>query len=93
METHIYAFKKDNEKKMSLLSTVKLYDASTSPVFLAVIVATPNWVRASNVGTVTLMIFPGLLRQDESICDFDINKEKKNIEDEGLLRYETERQL
>ena len=51
---------KDYEKNR-YLSTVKLYDASTSPVFLAVIVATPNWVRASNVGTVTLMIFPGLL--------------------------------
>lgn len=44
-------------------NTVKLYDASSSPVFLVVIVATPNWVRASNVGMLTLKIFPGLLQK------------------------------
>lgn len=48
-------------------NTVKLYDASTSPIFLVVIVAIPNWVSASNVGMLTLKIFPGLLKKYISI--------------------------
>lgn len=54
---------KNFEGKVEKKNTVKPYDASTSPVFLVVIVATPNWVRASNVGTLTLKIFPGLLEK------------------------------
>lgn len=53
----------DYVRKVEQQTTVKLYEASTSPVFLVVIVATPNWVKASNVGTLTLIIFPGLLQK------------------------------
>ena len=51
-------------EKVKKLDTVKLYDASTSPIFLVVTVATPNWVKASNVGILTFKIFPGLLKID-----------------------------
>ena len=47
-------------------STVKPYDASTSPVFFVVIVAIPNCERASNVGMLMLKIFPGLLIEDST---------------------------
>lgn len=47
--------------------TVKLYDASNLPMFLVVIVAVPNCVSASNVGMVTLNIFPGLLKRRKDI--------------------------
>lgn len=47
--------------------TVKLYDASNLPMFLAVIVAVPNCVSASNVGMVTLNICPGLLKRRKDI--------------------------
>lgn len=56
----------ENAEEKFVKDTVKLYDASTSPVFWVVIVATPNCVSASNVGMMTLMIFPGLLQADKT---------------------------
>lgn len=54
----------ENTKEKFDSITVKLYDASTSPVFWVVIVAIPNWVRASKDGIVMVIIFPGLLQNE-----------------------------
>jgi hypothetical protein len=44
------------------IHTVKLYEASSLPMFLIVTCAVPTWLKASNVGTLMLIIFPGLLK-------------------------------
>lgn len=44
--------------------TVKLYEASTSPVFIAEIVEVPTWESASKFGVVIPRIFPGLLNHN-----------------------------
>ena len=44
------------------MHTVKLYEASSLPMFLIVTLAVPTWLKASNVGTLMSIIFPGLLK-------------------------------
>jgi hypothetical protein len=55
------------------MHTVKVYEASSLPIFLVVTFAVPYWLKASNVGTLMFVIFPGLLMWKYNILDILLN--------------------